>query len=44
MGRGAEWRNLCEYDLTRLMTSGRHVLAVMAFNSTDNAGMILLYD
>lgn len=40
MGRGAEWRNLCEYNLSMLMTPGRHVLAVMAFNSTDYAGMI----
>jgi signal transduction histidine kinase len=40
MGRGAEWRNLCEYDLTMLMTPGIHVLAVMAFNSTDSAGML----
>jgi signal transduction histidine kinase len=40
MGRGAEWRHLCEYDLTMLMTPGRHVLAVMAFNSDALAGMI----
>ncbi|HEX3800076.1 MAG TPA: ATP-binding protein [Verrucomicrobiae bacterium] len=40
LGRGAEWRNLCEYDLTALMTPGEHTLGVMAFNSTDNAGMI----
>ncbi len=40
MGRGAEWRHLCQYDLTQLMSPGRHVFAVMAFNSTDYAGMI----
>jgi len=40
LGRGAEWRNLCQYDLAQLMSPGRHVLAVMAFNSTDYAGMI----
>ena len=40
MGRGAEWRNLYEYDLTMTMTPGPHVLAVMAFNSTGSAGMI----
>ena len=40
MGRGAEWRNLCQYDLARVMTPGRHVLGVMAFNSTSFAGMI----
>jgi signal transduction histidine kinase len=40
MGRGAEWRNLCQYDLTMLMTPGRHVLAVTAFNSTESAGLL----
>ena len=40
MGRGAEWRNLCQYDLTMLMTPGRHVLAVTAFNSSAEAGML----
>jgi len=40
LGRSAEWRNLCQYDLTMLMNPGRHVLAVMAFNATDYAGVI----
>jgi signal transduction histidine kinase len=40
LGSGDEWRNLCEYDLTLLMSPGRHVLAVTAFNSADSAGMI----
>jgi len=40
MGRGADWRHLCEYNLTMLMTPGRHVLAVMAFNSDAAAGVI----
>src|SRR4051812_13156500 len=40
MGRGAEWRHLTEYDLTRLMTPGNHVFAVMAFNADSFAGMI----
>ncbi|WP_150107339.1 sensor histidine kinase [Pedosphaera parvula] len=40
LGRGAEWRNLCDYDLTYLMSPGRHVLGVMAFNSAGFAGMI----
>lgn len=41
LGRGAEWRELFDFDLTRLMTPGRHVLAVHAFNSFSLAGMIL---
>lgn len=41
LGRGAEWRNLYEFDLTRLLPPGRHVLAVDAFNSGSFAGMIL---
>lgn len=40
MGRGAEWRNLCQYDLTMLMKPGRHVLAVTAFNSAAAAGVL----
>ena len=40
MGRGAEWRHLSEYDMTMLMTPGRHVLAVMAFNTDAKAGVL----
>jgi signal transduction histidine kinase len=41
IGRGGDANNLAEYDLTWLMTPGRHVLAVEAFNDTFDAGMIL---
>lgn len=49
LGRGAEWRHLGEYNLDRLLTPGKHVLAVKAFNSSSVAGLILglriyLYD
>ena len=41
LGRGAEWRELFLYDLTPLLTPGRHVLAVQAFNSFSFAGLLL---
>jgi signal transduction histidine kinase len=41
IGRGAEWRELFDYDLTPLMSPGRHVLAVTAMNSFSFAGMLL---
>jgi len=40
VGRGAEWRELYHHDLTPLMSSGRHVLAVNAVNSFSFAGML----
>jgi len=40
LGRGAEWRELFDFDLTPLLTPGRHVLAVRAYNSAFAAGMI----
>ena len=40
IGRVAEWREYWEYDVTLLMTPGRHVLAVKAYNSFAAAGMI----
>jgi signal transduction histidine kinase len=40
LGRKAEWREVCEYDLTLLMSPGKHVVAVDAFNSSRSAGMI----
>jgi len=40
IGRVAEWREYWEYDVTLLMTPGRHVLAVNAYNSYAAAGMI----
>jgi signal transduction histidine kinase len=41
LGRGAEWRELFVFDLTRLLTPGRHVLAVNCFNGSFYAGMLL---
>ena len=41
LGRDAEWRHLYEYDITALLEPGRHVLAVDAYNSSREAGLIL---
>jgi signal transduction histidine kinase len=41
IGRGGDPNNLAEYDLTWLLSPGRHVLAVEAFNDTFDAGVIL---
>jgi signal transduction histidine kinase len=40
LGRGAEWRHLFKFDLTQILTPGRHVLAVKAFNDDSAAGML----
>ena len=40
LGRGVEWRELFDFDLTPLMSPGRHVLAVRAFNASTAAGML----
>jgi signal transduction histidine kinase len=41
LGRGAEWRELFVFDLTPLLTPGRHVLAVNCYNGSFFAGMLL---
>jgi len=41
IGRAAEWRELWDYNLTPLISAGRHVLAVKAMNSFSFAGMLL---
>jgi signal transduction histidine kinase len=41
IGRGGDWKYLTEYDLTWLLSPGRHVLAVEAFNDILDAGVIL---
>jgi signal transduction histidine kinase len=41
IGRDAEWRHLYEYDITQLLTPGKHVLALEAYNSFNEAGMVL---
>lgn len=40
LGRGNEWRELYNFDLTQLLMPGRHVLAVKCFNSAEDAGML----
>jgi signal transduction histidine kinase len=40
LGQGAEWRELFVFDLTQILTPGRHIVAVKAFNSSSAAGMI----
>lgn len=40
LGRGAEWRELFVFDLTKVLTPGRHVLAVKAYNDSSFAGML----
>lgn len=41
LGHGAEWRELFVFDLTPLLSPGRHVLLIRAFNSYSFAGMLL---
>jgi signal transduction histidine kinase len=40
LGRGAEWRELFVFDVTQLLTPGRHVLAVNCYNGSFFAGML----
>jgi signal transduction histidine kinase len=40
IGRGSDWRTLTEYDVTWLLNSGRHILAVEGFNDRLEAGLI----
>jgi signal transduction histidine kinase len=39
IGQGGDWRVLIEYDVTRLLGTGSHVLAVSAMNDFDVAGL-----
>jgi signal transduction histidine kinase len=41
LGQGADWRALTEYDLTLLLSPGRHVLAINCFNDFFQAGLIM---
>ncbi len=41
VGEGGNWRVLTEYDLTFLLTPGRHVLAIDAFNDSLEGGILL---
>lgn len=40
IGQGGNWNGLTDYDLTWLLTPGRHVLAVEAFNDSLESGII----
>jgi signal transduction histidine kinase len=40
LGRGCEWHELFDYDVTFLLSPGKHVLAVNAYNASSFAGMI----
>ncbi len=41
IGEGSNWKSLTEYDLTFLLTPGRHVMAIDAFNDGREAGVLL---
>ncbi len=41
IGRGGDFNSLTEFDLTRLLPPGLHVLAVEAFNDALSAGVVL---
>jgi signal transduction histidine kinase len=40
LGRGAEWRELFIFDVTQLLSPGRHVLAIKCYNGSFFAGML----
>jgi signal transduction histidine kinase len=40
IGTGSDWRSITEYDISLLLSGGRHVLAVDAFNDNREAGML----
>ena len=40
LGTGSDWRSITEYDITQLVSPGRHVLAVEGFNDNREAGMV----
>lgn len=40
IGAGSDWRSITEYDVSLLLTGGRHVIAVDAFNDNREAGML----
>src|SRR4029077_1189218 len=39
IAKGGEWRSISEYDLRQVLASGKHVLAVEAFNDYSAAGV-----
>jgi signal transduction histidine kinase len=40
IGRGGDWADVTEYDVTQVLEPGPHVLAVEAFNDFDAAGVL----
>ena len=40
IGRGSDWRSITVYDVTWLLSSGQHVLAVEGFNDRLEGGLI----
>lgn len=40
IGRGSDWRTVTEYDVTKLLLPGRHILAVEGFNDRLEGGLI----
>ena len=41
LAQGANWRAITEYNLALLLTPGRHVLAISAFNDFFAAGLLM---
>ena len=39
IGTGSDWRSITEYDISRILRPGRHVVAVEGFNDNREAGM-----
>lgn len=44
IGRGSDWKTITEYDITWLLSPGRHILAIEGFNERLEAGLILGLD
>ena len=40
LGRGSDWHDVTEYDVTQLLNPGRHCIAVEGFNDRLEAGLI----
>lgn len=41
LGHGVDWRELFSFDITPILTTGKHVIAIRAYNSFFSAGVIL---
>jgi signal transduction histidine kinase len=41
LGRGVDWKNITQHDLTQVLPPGTHVLAIEAFNEYNEAGMLM---